>query len=264
MTQAKRTSERATVPSIRDLTLRFLERSEASPSVFAIAPFGEVEPHEVSVAFHAEPRQAWLDGLRALGAASYSVKTNPPSDWATLLANQAPAADLPLAAGNHPQRVRDLNALLQAKDLSTFREGTPHSTAASITLKNWASRHAREGDFAQALVAGGVLRAAGDFEAAAAVLSDLRVRASAKEQAVLANEEAALLWQRGEWERAAANWQGLPESVVVLFNRGMAALFLNQRAEARGSLRKAIAGLPEDDTWHHLASLYLALAEIRA
>src|SRR5581483_2619950 len=55
-----------------------------------------------------------------------------------------------------------------------------------------------------------------------------------------------------------------PESVPVLFNRGMAALFLGRPAEAREDLRRAVGRLPEPDGWHHLGRLYLALAGGRA
>jgi len=48
--------------------------------------------------------------------------------------------------------------------------------------------------------------------------------------------------------------------VPVLFNRGMAALFLDRPAEARADLRKATERLPESSGWHHLGRLYLALA----
>ena len=43
----------------------------------------------------------------------------------------------------------------------------------------------------------------------------------------------------------------------------MAALFLDQTAEARTALLQAVAQLPEDSGWHHLGKLYLALAEMR-
>ena len=75
-----------------------------------------------------------------------------------------------------------------------------------------------------------------------------------------ANETAALLWHRGRKEEAARAWQALPESVPVLFNRGMAALFLGRATEARPLLERAVAGLPEGDAWHHLGRLYLTLA----
>jgi hypothetical protein len=49
----------------------------------------------------------------------------------------------------------------------------------------------------------------------------------------------------------------------VLFNRGMAALFLGQPAKARNWLARAADQLPETSGWHHLGRLYLALAEMR-
>jgi predicted Zn-dependent protease len=82
-------------------------------------------------------------------------------------------------------------------------------------------------------------------------------------RAAWTNETAALAWQRGRVEDAVRLWTALPESVPVLFNRGMAALFLSRPAEARASLAQAAAQLPEDSAWHHLARLYLALAEMR-
>jgi hypothetical protein len=59
-------------------------------------------------------------------------------------------------------------------------------------------------------------------------------------------------------------WQAQEASVPVLFNRGMAALFLGRAAQAREPLTQAVAGLPETSAWHHLAQLYLALATARA
>ena len=45
------------------------------------------------------------------------------------------------------------------------------------------------------------------------------------------------MWHRGDAAEAAlASWRGQPESVPVLFNRGMAALFLGDAAAARAAL----------------------------
>ena len=43
----------------------------------------------------------------------------------------------------------------------------------------------------------------------------------------------------------------------------LAELFLGRPTEARRHLQAAVAGLPETSAWHHLASLYLTLADIR-
>jgi tetratricopeptide (TPR) repeat protein len=83
-------------------------------------------------------------------------------------------------------------------------------------------------------------------------------------QSACANERAALAWHRGHTQEALASWQSQEENIPVLFNRGMACLFLNKRADARACLQKAVDQLPEDGTWHHLSRLYLALAEMRS
>ena len=77
------------------------------------------------------------------------------------------------------------------------------------------------------------------------------------------NEEAALAWHSGKRKEAAAKWEKCGDHVPALFNRGMAKLFLGKPAEAAAPLRQAIASLPESGSWHHLARLYLTLAEMR-
>src|SRR5438270_863579 len=88
----------------------------------------------------------------------------------------------------------------------------------------------------------------------------IRKQAAARAPAALrANEEAALLWHRGRYEDAAKMWQTQEDSTAVLFNRGMAALFLGRAADAVTPLTEATRRLPETDAWHHLGRLYLAL-----
>ena len=82
-------------------------------------------------------------------------------------------------------------------------------------------------------------------------------------RAAWANERAALAWHRGQTKEALSSWQAQEENVPVLFNRGMASLFLNKRANARAFLQQAVDQLPEG-AWHHLGRLYLALAEMRS
>ena len=83
-------------------------------------------------------------------------------------------------------------------------------------------------------------------------------------KALRANEEAALAWHRGQAEEALALWRTQKASVPVLFNRGMAALFLGRPTEAQTVLREAVAQLPDTSAWHHLGHLYLALTSARS
>ena len=77
-------------------------------------------------------------------------------------------------------------------------------------------------------------------------------------RAAWTNEKAALAWHQGQTESARALWSAMEPSVPVLFNRGMAALFLGETAQGRAALDEAIARLPESSAWHHLARLYRA------
>jgi tetratricopeptide (TPR) repeat protein len=115
-------------------------------------------------------------------------------------------------------------------------------------------------EFPRALVALGVLRLARQWEAAESLIKTIAGRVPTAFTAAWANEEAATLWHRGRKDEAARRWRSLPESVPVLFNRGMAALFTGKPADARNDLRRAVEALPESDGWHHLGRLYLALA----
>ena len=241
-----------TIPTLNDLLVGFVNRNVDAAAIEAEAgALGEVEPHEVAVGFRVDPALAWREGLGALEDSNHVA---PPAEWSAVVVRQDAVAAQPFALASYPQRVRDLTALLQATDPSSFRRRN-ESRPASVSLKNWAAKQAATGEQSNHLLAAAVLRAAHDFDAAEHILD--RADAGAD------NERAALLWQRGEWEQAAAIWERMPASTVVWFNRGMSALFLNQRAKARECLKKAIDKLPETSGWHHLASLYLALSEIR-
>jgi tetratricopeptide (TPR) repeat protein len=120
---------------------------------------------------------------------------------------------------------------------------------------------ARAQGYPQALVAVGVLRLARRFDEAGRLLA--RSDTPAEWRDLHANEEAALAWHAGRAEEALALWQAQEPAVPVLFNRGMAALFLGQAAAARPALAQAVEALPETSPWHHLGHLYLALASSR-
>jgi len=254
----------STPPTIAELTAGFLNRPADAEALAAAADaIGEVQPHEVSVGFRAEPGLAWRGSLEVLAAFGLSTSPIPaPGDWGSLVVRQESVAALPFALGNYPQRVRDLDTLVRSDDVTNLLPQSVDAAAASTGLLKWGTRHLQSGELPHALIAAANYRAARDFDRANEALKGLKSAVGTGWDAVLANEEAALLWHRGEYAKAADLWDTLPDSAPVQFNRGMASLFLG-RPGAAEHLRAAVAGLPETSAWHHLANLYLTLAELR-
>jgi len=230
-------------PSLEDLMVRFLAtRSDAASA--AVEPGeGEVEPHEVAAGFRVDPRAAWTDATTDTAA-----PTQLPPDWATVVNQPAAAFAVPMAAGNFPQRVRDLHPMLAKFNPSELRPSGGQAPTPGLTgLRNWVAKHSST----HPSLAAGLARLVGDFDTAEKLLP-----------ADPSNERASLLWHRGECEAALAAWQSLPESPAVLFNRGMALLFVGKPADAKAVLAKAVEAIPEASGWNALARLYLAVAEI--
>ena len=169
---------------------------------------------------------------------------------------------LAFSTGNFPQAVRDLHDLLQTADLKDLRPGAARLVSAPMVV-SWAEQVSRGSPFPRALVAVGVLRLAKQFSLADELLAAAEGKIPSAWRPAWANECAALAWHRGQADEAIRLWQSQAETVPVLFNRGMAALFSDQPREARAWLTRAVADIPEDNSWHHLGKLYLALAEMR-
>jgi hypothetical protein len=216
---------------------------------------GEVIPHDMAPVQPIDPALAWKDAVAAGGAVRQAWGV--PADWPQLVASQDPAVAIAFALGNFPQLVRNLQPLLAGGDLSKLRDAI-NRPPSQPALLDWA---ATVKDYPQKLLAAGVLRVARHFDQAAEMLRGKDV--PAEWQAVRANEEAALLWHRGRFEDAARAWEAQGDSTPVLFNRGMAALFLDRAADAHTALTQATGQLPETSAWHHLGRLYLALADAR-
>ncbi|MBY0459960.1 MAG: hypothetical protein K2V38_21800 [Gemmataceae bacterium] len=236
----------ANQPSIEALTMRFLaNRSDAMTAVEHGE--SEVEPHEVAAGFRVDARSAWLDATSGLTA---PAPTAPPTEWAALVAQPSAAFALPMAAGHFPQRVKDLQPLLAKFNPQELRpSGSSSPLPALAGLRAWISKNGPT----HPLVAAGIAGTLGDFDTAETLL---------KSAPGDDNARASLLWQRGKCAEALTVWEGLAESPAVLFNRGMAKLFLGNTAGARDALQKAIDLIPETSGWNALARLYLAVAEI--
>jgi hypothetical protein len=217
--------------------VRFLaSRSDAANAAVETGE-GEVEPHEVAAGFRVDPRAAWLDATAAITTGGNAPPPAvQPTEWAALVAQPAAAFALPMAAGHFPQRVKDLQPLLARFNPDELRpHGVRHPTPGFAGLRNWLAKNGP----AQPLVAAGIARTLGDFDAA-----------------------ETLRWAKGECGEALTVWDEASESPAVLFNRGMARLFLGRAGEAREWLQKAVDAIPETSGWNALTRLYLAVAEI--
>jgi hypothetical protein len=258
-----------TPQSLTELLSRYLRRQMATQAegLGLADPDGQAVPHEAVPVQPVDPRLAWEDALAVVRISNTEAEpVSAPPDWPSLVAVQEPAISLAFCAGNFPQLVRNVQPFLLAGDLSALcsqtrpgnKGGRPIN--APPALLQWASTKHR---YPQLLIAAGVLRLARRFEDASELLgSDGKVPAAW--QALWANEEAALAWHRGNAEEALELWQAQKPSVPVLFNRGMAALFLARPTDARIALGQAVAHLPDTSAWHHLGRLYLALIAARS
>jgi hypothetical protein len=250
-------------PALGALLARFLQRqAEAQAAGLAPIDAGEVTPYEASPVQPVDARLAWDE---AIAAATHLVPdvdrrsfTVPPQ-WPQLVAGQEPAAAPAFALGNYPQMVRDLHLLLNSFRPAELRPTGGRSLATQAML-DWSAQAVRKKKLPQTMLAAGVLRLARQFDQAAQILTDVQKEASLPWQPALLNERAALAWHQGKHADALALWNAAPESAPVLFNRGLACLFLDQPGQARTWLAQAVVRLPEGSAWHHLGRLYLTLA----
>jgi hypothetical protein len=253
-----------TPQSLADLFTQYLNRQTAAHAVgLGVADAdGQVVPHEAVPAPPVDPQLAWEDSLAVLRHFP-DVRTEPrwqvPPDWPALVSAHEPAIAVAFCIDNFPQLVRNLHPLLRGGDLALLCPSAGRPIPAPASLREWAS--AARG-YPQVLLAAGVLRLTRHFDQADELLCSSN-KIPGPWQPVHANEEAALAWHRGQSEEALTLWQAQKDSVPVLFNRGMASLFLGRIAEARVSLAEAVAQLPDTSAWHHLGHLYLALADAR-
>ncbi|HWG43077.1 MAG TPA: hypothetical protein VN688_09845 [Gemmataceae bacterium] len=250
--------------SLADLFAQYLHHQMAAQAdgLGFADPDGQVVPHEAVPVQPVDPKLAWGDALavvRHFPASRTEASWAVPPDWPVLVAGHEPAVALAFCMGNFPQLVRNLHPLLGGGDLTVLRQSSNRPVSVPPSLLQWA---AQTRGYPQVLLAAGVLRLARRFDAAAELLQ-ANEKVPASWQALRANEEAALAWHRGQAEEALSLWQLQKDSVPVLFNRGMAALFLGRPTEALAALATAVIQLPDTSAWHHLGHLYLALATAR-
>lgn len=256
--------EKPAQPALSELLSSYLRgRGEMSP---AIQNLGEVIPFDSAPVQPVDARVAWDEAT--LAARHYHSQCTPQRwevvpEWSALVAAHEPVAALPFCLGNFPQLVRDLHGLLHAQNLSAMRPAPtrPANSGPSDSLAHDALKQNQYGRFLMTI---GSLRLAKHFDAAERLLDAHERDLPSGWQAAVANERAAINWHRGQAEEARALWAAQEPNVPVLFNRGMSALFSEDVTKAKESLVGAVEQLPDDNAWHHLGRLYLALAGIRS
>lgn len=256
-------------PTLGELMARFLSKQADAHAagLAAFDPASEVHPFEAGPVQPIDAKLAWDEAVAALQHArtSSSVKSRradawqAPPHWPAIVAAHEPIVALALAAGNFPQLVRNFHMVLERISLAGWKPsiGRPIPVPA---LEEWSRDVADRKLFPQALVAVGALRLAKQFDSATALVGKLDASVPADWRCAWDNEKAALLWHRGQTKEARSAWHKMEPTVAVLFNRGMADLFLGDAAAARLSLEAVALQIPETSAWHHLAKLYLVLA----
>ncbi len=250
-------------PKLSELFERYLNRQTGAHAdgLATFDPKAEVIPYEAGPVQPVDPKSAWTQALLVLQhlQGDTSDLTAPPH-WPELVSGHEPIVSFAFAVGNYPQLMRNLHSLLQQANLEDLRP-IGGRTREVPELIDWATEVAKKGEFAQMLVALGAMRLAKQFDEAGKYLETNDATVPNDWRAAWENEKAALAWHRADAEQALKLWQAQPESVPVLFNRGMALLFLNRGAEAVEPLNKAVSQLSEDSPWHHLGQLYLSMAQ---
>ncbi len=265
MTTARDPLDKLAQPTLGDLLHRYLQRqaTAATEGLGLAETLDEIRPYDVAQVQPVDPRLAWNDAVAVLDCFKTPMKTpsQPPLDWPVIVAQHEPAVSLAFAVGNFPQLVRNLQPFWHAQNLTSLQP-VHTRTSPMPALLDWAREAMGQADCPGLLLIAGTLRLAKQVAAAKDLLAKNTAQVPAEWQPAWANEEAALAWHAGNAEEAASLWQAQPASIPVLFNRGMAALFHDDPAAARGPLSEAVTQLPETSAWHHLGRLYLALAEV--
>jgi tetratricopeptide (TPR) repeat protein len=252
-------------PPLAELVRVYLRRQAAleAHDPMIVETGEEVMPFDAAAAPAFEPRRGWEEAraaARLLGREEVGAWPMPP-DWLTLGATYEPPLAIAIALGNSPQMMRNPQPLLGAGRLAELRPQSGHSLPAPGP---WAGQQFGQQVSNPMLLALALLRLARQFDLAADLIEKHQSSVPAEWQSLWANEVAALAWHRGEAAQALNLWEAQPASVPVLFNRGMAYLFDDRPADAKPALTEAVRQLPENDAWHHLGCLYLALADVRS
>jgi hypothetical protein len=267
MTSPQDKSKQPAQLPLAELARNYFQRqiAIATQDASMIEPSEEVVPFDASALPPLDAVRAWDEARAAL--AHFKMEPAPkwqaPADWGALVASCESMAAVPLAIGNTPQFVRNVQPLLRGEDLATLRSGSGRPASAPALLA-WVEKIKTKAWSPEVILALAALRVGRHFDTAAELASQYRNDVPAPWLAFWVNEEAALAWHHGQTAQALSQWEDQESSAPVHFNLGMAQLFQNRPVEAKTHLAQAVGFLQESDVWHHLGCLYLALADLRA
>lgn len=257
--------ETSVQPNLTDLLAGYLQRQADARAVGIATYDGEVTPYEVGPVQPLDPKLAWDETLAVLafyGKAAGKRQQAPPQ-WAQLVSGHESIVGIALSVGNFPQLMRSFHDIIAQPNLADMRPTGGRPAPAATELTPWLDQVAQKQQPAEMLLALGALRLAKDFDAADRFIAAHDSSIAADWRTAWDNEKAAVLWHRGRHDEARQIWNRLEATVPVLFNRGMAALFAGEAANAKQALSAAIAQLPASSAWHHLGRLYVTLADLR-
>jgi hypothetical protein len=250
-------------PKLAELFARYLNNQAHACALGAAGGSDEVTAYDAGPVQPIDPKRAWDESLAVIALAEPSLNTRgwkAPPNWSSLVAGHEPVVALAMCAASFPQLVRNFHMILQMTDLTLLKPQAGRPVEAP-ELAAWADDLAARKQYPQMLVALGTLRLAKHLDAAADYVRKHDADVPAAWRTAWENEKAALAWHAGHAEDALAAWQQLEPTVPVLFNRGMAQLFLGHANAARADLALAVTRIPETSAWHHLGRLYLAMAK---
>ncbi|HMP01850.1 MAG TPA: hypothetical protein PKD86_14075 [Gemmatales bacterium] len=218
-------------------------------------PEGEVEPHQAALLPRWPAQSLWPEAVTAGRMLATPDRTAhwdqlacPPA-WAEWIAKQPVRRAIPCALGLAPQFLAEVAPLLE-RGWEALAEAQPGPALSSSEAP------------ADPLLAAALARLAGDFSLAAQLLAAAEPQIPVADRPVWENERAALAWEEGRADEAAALWRSptLAETAVGRFNLGLYLLRRGERAAALPLLEAASAQFPVHTGWHHLAELYRCLA----
>ncbi|GBD36040.1 hypothetical protein HRbin36_01158 [bacterium HR36] len=258
-------------PSLAGLLTQYLNRQRTEMGWYgdwSDAEESEFEPYQPAEVNVVDPRMALEEALAAAQwllpdpthrAEFHTRQMRHVPDWRTLVRRLEPMPVVPFALGYFPQLVRDVRQIWET-DWQHWKPNSPHSTASG--LWEWGELMLAQRRPAAALFAVAVLRWLGQTGEARQLFRAVKGHAPDGWSLLLVNEDAALLWQEGDFEAAARLWESVSSDAPPFsFNRGLCALLLGRSRQARELLAHAAACLVESSAWHHLAQLLRLLLE---